>query len=32
MYGDIHGIIGAFLPQIQLLELESEEEDTITIG
>jgi len=27
MYGDIHGIIGASLPQIKLLELESGEED-----
>jgi len=26
MYGDIHGIIGASLPQIKLLEIESEEE------
>jgi hypothetical protein len=26
MYGDIHGIIGASLPQIQLLEIESEDE------
>ena len=26
MYGDIHGIIGASLPQIKLLEIESEED------
>jgi hypothetical protein len=26
MYGDIHGIIGASLPQIKLLEIESDEE------
>lgn len=27
MYGDIHGIIGASLPQIKLLEIESEDND-----
>jgi len=26
MYGDIHGIIGTSLPEIKLLEIESEEE------
>jgi hypothetical protein len=26
MYGDIHGIIGKSLPEIKLLEIESEED------
>ncbi len=31
MYGDIHGIIGASLPQIKLLEIESGDEDDIIL-
>ena len=31
MYGDIHGIIGTSLPEIKLLEIESEDDDIVLI-